>query len=44
MVIGYYNYYNDPSRYTPDTVQDGYQQMVERYEGDELKSNNDNPY
>ncbi len=44
MVVGYYNYYNDPSRYSPDTVQDIYQQMVERYEGDELKSNNDNPY
>ncbi len=42
--IGYYNYYNDPSRYSPETVQDRYTQMVERYQSDELHCNNQNPY
>lgn len=30
--IGYYNYYNNPHRYTPQTPHDRYQEMVERYE------------
>lgn len=42
--IGYYNYFNDPHRYSPDTVQDRYAQMVERYNSSELHANNDNPY
>ena len=42
--IGYYNYYNNTSRYTPDAVIDRYQQMVDRYNSDELHSNNENPY
>lgn len=42
--IGYYNYYNNTSRYTPDAVIDRYQQMVDRYDSDELHSNNENPY
>ena len=44
--IGYYNYYNDPHRYSPDTVQDRYQQSVDRWNSDELKSKSEdyNPY
>ena len=42
--IGYYNYYNNTSRYTPDAIIDRYQQMVDRYNSDELHSNNENPY
>ena len=44
--IGYFNYYNDPHRYSPDTVQDRYQQSVERWNSDELKSKSEdnNPY
>lgn len=44
--IGYFNYYNDPHRYSPDTVQDHYQQSVERWNSDELKSKSEdnNPY
>ncbi len=44
--IGYYNYYNNPHRYSPETVQDRYQQSVERWNSDDLKSKSehDNPY
>ena len=35
--IGYYNYYNNTSRYTPDAIIDRYQQMVDRYNSDELQ-------
>lgn len=42
--IGYYNYYNNPHRYTPTEVQDRYQQMVDRYNGEDLYTNNENPY
>ena len=44
--IGYYNYYNNTHRYSPDTVQDRYQQSVERLNSDDLKSKSehDNPY
>ena len=44
--IGYYNYYNNPHRYSPDTVQDRYQQMVDAYNSDKLKAKDSfsNPY
>jgi len=42
--IGYYNYYNDPTRYTTDKVIDRYQQMVDRYNSDELHASNSDPY
>lgn len=44
--IGYYNYYNDPHRYSPETVQDRYQQSVDRWNSDDLKakSEDNNPY
>ena len=44
--IGYYNYYNNPHRYSPETVQDRYQQSIERWNSDDLKSKSehDNPY
>ena len=44
--IGYYNYYNVKGRPSPDKPQDRYKQMVEKYEGDELKAVSDlnNPY
>ncbi len=46
MTVGFYNYYNIQGRYTPDTVQDRYQQMVERYEDNQnsLHHYNENPY
>ena len=44
--IGYYNYYNDPHRYSPNTVQDRYQQSANSWNSDELKSKSEdnNPY
>lgn len=42
--IGYYNYYNNPSRYSPTEVVDRYQQMVDRAAGDEIYTNNEDPY
>lgn len=44
--IGYYNYYNNSHRYSPETVQDRYQQMVDAYNSDNLKakSSSENPY
>lgn len=44
--IGYYNYYNNPHRYTPQTPHDRYQEMVERYEANKnsIHANNENPY
>lgn len=44
--IGYYNYYNNVHRYSPETVQDRYQQMVDNWNSDDLKSKseNNNPY
>lgn len=42
--IGYYNYYGNTSRYSPAEPIDRYQQMVDRYNGTELHSSNDDPY
>ncbi|MCQ2740194.1 MAG: DUF4885 domain-containing protein [bacterium] len=44
--IGYYNYYNNTHRMTVDKPKDWYQQMVDRYNSDELKAKdeNSNPY
>ena len=42
--IGYYNYYKIPHRYSPTEVVDRYQEMEERYNGDKLYANNENPY
>ena len=44
--IGYYNYYNNVHRYSPETVQDRYQQMVDNWNSDDLKSKSEdsNPY
>lgn len=42
--IGYYNYYNNPHRYSPTEVVDRYQEMVDRATGDEIYANNEDPY
>ena len=42
--IGYYNYYNNPHRYSPTEVVDRYQEMVDRATGDEIYVNNEDPY
>ena len=44
--VGHYNYYNIKGRYSPETPQDWYQKMVDRYESDELRSKGEsnNPY
>ncbi|MCQ2754676.1 MAG: DUF4885 domain-containing protein [bacterium] len=44
--IGYYNYYNNTHRMTVDKPKDWYQQMVDRYNSDELKAKDEgsNPY
>lgn len=42
--IGYYNYYNNPHRYTPETPQDFYQHLVNQYTGDELKAMDMDPF
>ena len=42
--IGYYNYYNNPHRYSPTEVVDRYQEMVDRATSDEIYVNNEDPY
>ena len=42
--IGYFNYYKIPNRYSPTEVVDSYKEMEERYNGDKLFANNENPY
>ena len=42
--IGYYNYYNNPHRYSPTEVVDRYQEMLDRATGDEIYANNEDPY
>lgn len=44
--IGYYNYYNNVHRMTVDKPKDWYQQMVDRWNSDELKAKDEgsNPY
>ncbi len=46
MTVGFYNYYNIQGRYSPDTPQDHYQQMVDRYNdnSNSLHHYNENPY
>lgn len=46
MTVGFYNYYNIQGRYSPDTPQDRWQQMVDRYNSnsDSLHHYNENPY